>query len=61
MIRIVVQVTDAGMAANIGGPVQTWIKTFDIEMPELERFMLDRSGKYQERSIVGVEVLGEAR
>lgn len=58
MIRIVVQVADATMAVNVGGPVQTRCKTFDVEMPDLERFMLDRDNAYLEKHIVGVEVIG---
>lgn len=56
MIRIVVQIANAGMAANVGGPVQTSIKTFEVEAPELERFMEDRCHGYQEKHIVGVEL-----
>lgn len=62
MIRIVVQVTDAGMAAHIGGPVQTWCKTFDVEVPELEAFLAkDPNNTYREKSVVGIEVLDAER
>ena len=59
MIRIVVQVADAGMAAHVGGPVQTWCKTFDVEAPELEAFLgKDPNNTYREKHVVGVEVVG---
>ena len=57
MLRIVVLIADASMAANVGGPVQTWCKTFDIEAKELEQFMLCKDNQYREKHIVGVEVL----
>lgn len=57
MIRIVVQIADAAMAANVGGPVQTWCKTFDVEAPELEAVLRDQSSKYREAHVIGVEVL----
>jgi hypothetical protein len=57
MIRIVVQVADASMAANVGGPVQTWCRTFDVEAPDLEAFMQPDGNAYREKHVVGVEFL----
>ncbi len=57
MIRIVVQVADAAMAANVGGPVQTWCKTFDVDVPDLEYFLSAADSPYREKHVVGVEVL----
>ena len=57
MIRVVVQIADACMAANVGGPVMTWIKTFDIEAPELEQLLSSEGNPYREQHVVGVEVI----
>ena len=56
MIRIVVHVSDAGMAAHVGGPVQTWIKSFEVDAPDLEAFMSSQDNPYREKHIVGVEL-----
>ena len=57
MIRIVVQVADSAMAAHIGGPVQTWCKTFDVEAPDLEAFMQPDGHTFRDKYVVGVEFL----
>jgi hypothetical protein len=31
-----------GMAANVGGSVNSTVKTFDIESPELEKFLREK-------------------
>lgn len=60
MIRIVVCVCDAGMAANVGGDVQRRYPTFDIECPEMEALLAkygqDASG-YVQAHIVGGSLL----
>lgn len=59
-LRIIVATTDAARAAHVGGPIEVKYKTFDIEAPEVERFL--KSGKpnnFWDRTIVGVEVLGD--
>jgi hypothetical protein len=58
VIRIVAKKDNAGMAANVGGSVISTIKTFDVEIPELELY-LNSCGKdgYSHVQVVGVEVL----
>lgn len=36
MIRLVVRIDDAAMAAHVGGSPQTTYRTFDIEHAEIE-------------------------
>ena len=57
MIRILVRVDDAGMAANVGGSVETKHKTFDVELPEFEKYLRESSGTYSHANVVGVELL----
>lgn len=45
------------MAANVGGPVQTWFKSFDIDAPELEKFLRTTDLQYREKHVAGVELL----
>jgi hypothetical protein len=60
-LRLIVRTDDAAMAANVGGSVHTEYDTFEIEAPEVERFL--RTGKgspewtYAHRQIVGVELI----
>lgn len=60
MIRIIVQIAEAGMAANVGGPVQTWCKTFDVSCPEVEEFLSKTADVYQSKHVVGIEVISES-
>lgn len=39
MIRLIVRIDDATMAANVGGAVHTTYRTFDIEHPEIEKLL----------------------
>lgn len=55
MIRLVVRTDDAGMAANVGGNVDTSYKTFDVDLPEVEAFLRDK-GKYMHIRLVGCEL-----
>ena len=60
MIRIIVETCDAAMAANVGGSVHRTIKTFDIDLPELETFLREPETKalnFYHRQVVGIEVL----
>jgi hypothetical protein len=57
MIRIVCSIADASMAANVGGPVQVAMKTFDVDLPELEQWLTKRDHSYQERTFTGIEVI----
>jgi hypothetical protein len=56
MIRIICHEADAGMAANVGGPVRVTHKTFDVELPELETWLLEQLA-YGHRQVEGVEIL----
>lgn len=57
MIRIIIRTDDAGMAANIGGNVDTKYRTFDISAPEIEAFMREKLDSYSHRHFVGVELV----
>jgi hypothetical protein len=64
MVRIIVQTSDAGMAANVGGNVETDVKSFDIEAPALEAYLRQYArskvrgeATYWHRSVIGAEVL----
>ena len=60
MIRLIVRIDDATMAANVGGAVQTTYRTFDIEHTEIER-LLSESGQKPNRflyaTLSGAELL----
>ena len=56
MIRVIVQTDNAGMAANVGGNVHTSLRSFDVDMPELEAFLREDQGTYGHRQVIGVEV-----
>jgi hypothetical protein len=58
-IRIIAHSTDAEMAANVGGPVTTSYRTFDIDAPEVETFLRKPWRNYEERGIIGIELLPE--
>jgi hypothetical protein len=60
MIRLIASETDAGQAANVGGPVSVRHKTFDIHIPELEAWInepLEKKWGYIERRFEGIEIL----
>lgn len=60
MIRIIVTTVDAGRSANVGGPVVTEIKSFDLSAPALEAFVVAmRHDKYIDRFVSHVEFLPE--
>lgn len=55
--RILCFEADAGMAANVGGPVVTRPRTFDVELPDEIGEWLNGSGGFINRGITGVEIL----
>ena len=57
MIRIIVRTDNAGMAANVGGSVLTEMRTFDVDVPEVDAFLRERLDTYQHRQVIGIEVL----
>lgn len=57
MIRLIIRIDDAGMAANVGGAVLTEYRTFDLDAPEIEAALSAAAGKsYTHAQIVGAEV-----
>lgn len=62
MIRLVVRIDDASMAAHVGGSPQTTFRTFDIDHPELEDLLSgggSGDGGFSYRTLVGGEVLAQ--
>ena len=60
VIRIIAFTADGGMAAHVGGPVEISHQTFDVDIPELEKYLLEpRLNKwvYINRGCVRIEVL----
>lgn len=60
VIRIIVRNDDAGMAANVGGPVHSTFKSFDVSLPELEVHLREPTREkwtYTERRVIGIELL----
>ena len=62
-LRIIVRTDDAGMACNVGGEVLSEFKTFDVDLPELEKFLreVQQAGqtRFSHRQVVGVEIMDE--
>lgn len=57
-LRIIIQTSDYGTAANIGGPVITEFKTFDVPAPdELVEFMEKNRVKWRYAHFHGAELL----
>lgn len=54
-MRIIVRTDYAGMAANVGGSVLTEFRTFDVSTPEVEAFLAEKLGSYDQRQVIGVE------
>jgi len=59
MIRIVVRVDNANMAANVGGSVETTFRTFDVDIPALEAFLRAAQGRYSHANVLGIELLDD--
>ena len=64
MIRLIVRLDDATMAAHVGGAVQTTYRTFDIDHPEIE-VLLRSSGQKPDQfsyaTLSGAEVVESTR
>lgn len=58
MLRLIVQIDDAGMACNVGGAVLTTFKTFDVDLPDVEA-ALKPGGKnaLYHSQIIGSEII----
>lgn len=59
MIRILVRVDNACMAANVGGSVETTFRTFDVDIPALEAFLRAEQGTYAHANVLGIELLDD--
>lgn len=58
MIRILVRIDDANMAANVGGSVLTTYRTFDVNLIEVEKLLAQNNAQsLVHAQVVGVEVL----
>lgn len=58
MIRLHLSQTDAGMAANVGGPVRETWKSFDVDLPEVEDWLrATNKMNYVERNFHGIELI----
>ena len=62
MIRVIVQIIDVACSVNVGGPVETRVKTFDIEIPEIEEYLrkVDKQN-YTNWLITGFELLDKPK
>lgn len=56
MLRIVLQRVHTGAACNVGGPVTTSVRTFDVDLPEVEQVMRSED-RWNDVHVVGIEVL----
>ena len=57
MIRIIVRETDSGEACNVpNGQTHLNFKTFDVELPEVEKYLSEK-WQYVSRQVIGVEVV----
>jgi hypothetical protein len=69
MIRLIIRDTHYGAAANVGGDVETRLKTFDVELPaeieaylreftdERDKLLAENKNRWWNREVIGVEVL----
>jgi len=60
MIRLIVRVDDASMAAHVGGSPQTTYRTFDVEHPEIESLLRESGQKpnsFVMNTLVGAEII----
>lgn len=61
MIRLIVRIDDAAMAAHVGGSPQTTYRTFDIDHPEIEALLTgggsNSQNEFSYRTVVGAEVI----
>lgn len=59
-LRVIVRNFDASAAAHVGGPVEQWFETFDLEAPELEKRLRENKPQFGGREVVGVELIAAA-
>lgn len=58
MIRLIIEVSNFGAAANLGGPVDVGYKTFDVDLPDVERFLKNNTSTYSSATLKGIEIIG---
>ena len=63
MIRIIVRIDEASMAAHVGGSPQTTYRTFDIDNPQIEALLrgggANNQNEFSYRTLVGAELIEE--
>lgn len=61
MIRLIIRTDDATTAAHVSGPVHVTYRTFDVDLPEVERFLAQYANQgLIERHLVGAELIAKA-
>ena len=58
MLRIVIKTEDcAHVVHGAASQSETHVKTFDVDLPEVEAFLSKRESSYWYANVVGIEVL----
>lgn len=57
---VIVRWDDTGAASNVGGPVETEYRIFEVEMPEVAAFFREHENSFSAITILGVAVTREA-
>ena len=60
MLRIIVRTDDANQAAHVGGIVHASVRIFDVEAPEVERFLREPLGNFAHRQVLAVSLTEDA-
>lgn len=59
MLRIIVRNQHFGAVVHMEGAIaETSLKTFDVELPEIEKY-LKVAEKWTSREVIGIEILGD--
>lgn len=69
-MRLIIATADYGAAANIGGPVDQTVRTFDFELPEAEAHLQEHKDAltkalalkqtlWMTRTVIGVEIISK--
>jgi hypothetical protein len=58
VLRIIIRTEDRGAAANVNGATcDTYYTTFDVDLPEVEAYLLEhKSNGYVNRHLMGVQL-----
>ena len=58
MIRIILSTQCTAVASHIdGGKVEHRYNTFDVELPDVEKYINEHNGQYQHTEVVGLEIV----